>query len=606
MSRDYACRTFDRRTTLQSIPESPCSHSSTSGNRYSFQDRNRRSRVDEGEGDHNHENGENNCFSSSDEGQSPLPTRQLLVLAIISFAEQTALNSIAPYLPHMAATLTSSTSSTSPLIGLYVGIIASAFASAQFLTNFFWGWLSDRIGRKPVILAGAILTAICFVLFGLCRRLWQVIVVQAVMGMVNGNAGLIPACLGEITDRSNQSIAFTYLPVIYGLGAIVGPVLGGALAPNDARGKKFPYLLSNLVVAVLLVAEFLIAAVYLDESLDSARAIHWEGVWRRIKLYFVRVWEVSFAVKPHYSRVNRHGRDCGGHHNDRNGRLQGCWTDSIEGADTASDGSEASSSCTPLFSEERENGEHAFRYGVSRKEIVLIFTTYALFQLSHVSFNSLYPIFSQAPAPLGRGLTPNEIGISLGFAGIATIVFQVFLFGLIRGVMGNKTSYQLSLFLLILPFILMPFIGYKSDHGSHIENDKTGKAYFLLAVEVCCILLLKTVATVCGLTSSLLLVGPTFLPARCACQNSKPLTSASQITNSVPTHSSLGFLNGLAQTLSAGGRGIGPLLSGGLFSLASKMEIGAFLAFGVFAAVAFIAFLLSLGIRSEVLENDKD
>lgn len=128
----------------------------------------------------------------------------MAVLAIIALAEQTALNSISPYLPDMASTFPEVKQSQ---VGVYVGSIASAFALAQFSTNYFWGWLSDRIGRKPVILLGTFLTAMCFVAFGFCKNLAQAIVVQALMGVVNGNQGLVSTCLGEITDRSNQSQA---------------------------------------------------------------------------------------------------------------------------------------------------------------------------------------------------------------------------------------------------------------------------------------------------------------------------------------------------------------------------------------------------------------
>lgn len=62
--------------------------------------------------------------------------------------------------------------------GLYVGLIASSFALAQFTTNFFWGWLSDRIGRKPVIMLSTLLTAASFVGFGFSRTLWQAILAQ--------------------------------------------------------------------------------------------------------------------------------------------------------------------------------------------------------------------------------------------------------------------------------------------------------------------------------------------------------------------------------------------------------------------------------------------
>jgi hypothetical protein len=76
-------------------------------------------------------------------GNSSYPKRQLIILAIISLAEQTALNSISPYLPQMAGTFPEVEEGR---VGLYVGIIASSFAAAQFATNVFWGRLSDRIG----------------------------------------------------------------------------------------------------------------------------------------------------------------------------------------------------------------------------------------------------------------------------------------------------------------------------------------------------------------------------------------------------------------------------------------------------------------------------
>ena len=65
----------------------------------------------------------------------------------------------------------------------------------------------------------------------------------------------------------------------------------------------------------------------------------------------------------------------------------------------------------------------------------------------------------------------------------------------------------------------------------------------------------------------------------------------------------MGTLNGLAQTLSAAGRAAGPFLSGGLFSLSTKVQPkGEALAFGIFGGIAFIGFLGSFGIRSEGLE----
>lgn len=78
-----------------------------------------------------------------------------------------------------------------------------------------------------------------------------------------------------------------------------------------------------------------------------------------------------------------------------------------------------------------------------------------------------------------------------------------------------------------------------------------------------------------------------------------------QLTNSASNHSILGTLNGLAQTLSAAGRAAGPFLAGGLFSLSTHVEPkGEAVAFSVFGGVAFVGFLLSLGIRGENLEAE--
>ena|ERR1700761_1726915 len=78
-----------------------------------------------------------------------------------------------------------------------------------------------------------------------------------------------------------------------------------------------------------------------------------------------------------------------------------------------------------------------------------------------------------------------------------------------------------------------------------------------------------------------------------------------KITNSAANHAVLGRLNGLAQTLSAAGRAIGPFVSGGLFSAASRVSVkGEALPFGVFMAIALVGFGLSWGIRDECLEAE--
>ena len=407
--------------------------------------------------------------------ESPLPKKQLVILAVIALAEQTAFNSISPYLPEMASTFPEVSSGQ---VGLFVGLIASAFALAQFTTNFLWGLLSDRIGRKPIILIGTILSAGCFLAFGFCRTLWQAILVQIILGLVNGNQGVVSTCLGEITDRSNQSKAFTYLPVVYGIGAITGPAVGGLLVLKDnpfrpGQPNPFPYLLPNVFAAVILIVDLVLTMIFLEESLEGAKDLPPLG--QRMQSLFSWFWQFTGSShRPTYLRRHSPSKD----------------------DDEADD--EASQTSIPTLLP-HTSGNQLKRANVFHRDTVLLLLTYFIFQLSNIAYNSLYPIFGQAAEPTGRNLSTQEIGLSLAFAGIITIAFQVGMYGKIRERIGNKSSYRTSIALFVVAFLLMPWVGYEDQSGF-------GNGRVWLWIELGVVLVIKTVGAVGGLTSALLLV----------------------------------------------------------------------------------------------------
>lgn len=417
------------------------------------------------------------------------------MLAVIALAEQTALNSISPYLPDMTSRFPEVQEGQ---VGLYVGLIASSFALAQFATNFFWGWLSDRIGRKPIILLGTALTAACFVAFGFCRTLWQAVLVQALMGLVNGNQGVVSTCLGEITDKSNQSEAFTYLPVVYGIGGITGPVIGGLLVmehlPFHKEPYPYPYLPPNLFSASILVIDLIISMLWLEESLEEARNLPPLG--ERISSIFAWLWQFSSAPRPTYTRrASRRRR--------RRSSGSQTLTDGSTGAE-GSQGSQRDDAPPTLFPD--VTGETLTKKEIFNRNTILLLLTFLIFQLANISYNSLYPIFAEASPPIGRNLTPEEIGLSLGFAGVVTIIFQVGFYGKLREKIGNKVTYRVSLAAFVIAFILTPFVGYKHEDGVGM-----GKGKEWLWVQLGFVLIVKTVAAVGGLTSALLLVRRSFL-----------------------------------------------------------------------------------------------
>jgi MFS family permease len=438
-----------------------------------------------------HQNG-----GESDTGteQTELPKKQLAMLAVIALCEQTALNSIGPYLPEMTSSFPEVESSQ---VGVYVGTIASSFAFAQLMTNFFWGWISDHIGRKPVILLGASLTAGCFVAFGFCRTLAQAIIVQALMGLVNGNQGVISTCLGEITDRSNQSKAFVYLPVVYGIGAITGPALGGMFVFKDNPFKKgqknpYPYLFPNLFSALILTAEVVLTSIFLKESLEESKDI--PPLKKRIDNLFVWIWQfIGGAHRPTYLRrsfFHRHSRHLAAV--ETNPHSHGSAADSESESQSLLSGDEASST----------SSQHLMRQKIFTRNTLLLLGTYLVFQLSNISFYTLYPVFAYTPAPIGRDISHEALGFSLSFAGIVTMVFQVAIFGKLKEKMGNKRTYRAGLFLFFVSMILMPWVGYRDSKAPF----GLGSGSLWMWLEIGTLLLVKTVAAVGGLSSALLLV----------------------------------------------------------------------------------------------------
>lgn len=429
---------------------------------------------------------------------TPLPIRQLALLALLSICEQTALNSIGPYLPTM---IDSFPEIPDGQVGLYVGLLASAFALAQLMTNFLWGYLSDHVGRKPTMLLGTAMLAGCFAFFGFCQRYWQVLVVHVAMGLLNGNAAVVPTVLGEVTDRSNQSRAFTWLPVMYSIGGITGPAVGGLLV-GKMGGQRYPFVGPNVMSAALLAAAVVVLGVWFEETLEDVDSRH------------------SMAGLGWLQKLC----SCSGRGKGKGGPWRS-WQGSHQRDEASEQGSydeqgDAGEEQALLHASDMDSDEHA-RAGEDTKDAqpqarrsalrqllnwttISILLTYLIFQVANISFNSLYPIFASAPPPTGRDLGPETIGLSMSLAGVVTIFFQVSLFEPIKARLGNLGTFRLSLLGLALCMCLIPWVGYKDADGG------SGRTWLLGELGV--ILVLKNLSAVGGLSCVLLLVSATVSP----------------------------------------------------------------------------------------------
>lgn len=460
------------------------------------------------------ESGSDDASDTDPSQQTPLPLRQLGLLAFLSLAEQTALNSISPYLPQMVESFPNVSPSQ---IGLYVGVLASAFALAQLSTNLLWGYLSDIVGRKPTMVLGTFMLMCCFVAFGFCKTYWQIIVVHVAMGMLNGNAAVVPTVLGEVTDRSNQSRAFTWLPVIYSLGSITGPALGGLLVGKMT--EEFPYMAPNLISAALLLLSTVAVGIWFEETLESLEGIEQERFSEWVARLWSRIWKPS-KPKPRNSWSSRWPR--------AGSRPPSPSVDEDDEDDEEEDDRARESSRLLNHDRDRTSGRrvmdgHADADGaeddkdsqgstwrdILTRNTTLVLVTYLIFQLANISFNGLYPIFAAAKPPTGRALSPGMIGVTLSVAGLATIVFQAFLFQHFKTHLGNLGTYRIALIGLAASMALMPFVGYR-DGDAPLG---IGSAQAWLYSELAVVLIIKNICAVGGLSSVMLLVRIPCTPA---------------------------------------------------------------------------------------------
>jgi multidrug resistance protein len=159
-----------------------------------------------------------------------------------------------------------------PLLPLYAerfgaGPVAAAWLLAiyslmQFLFAPWWGRLSDRVGRRPVLLVGIAGAALSYLGFGLAGSLTWLFVARAVNGLMGANVGVAQAYIADVTPPQDRAKGMGMIGAAFGLGFIFGPAIGGFLS---RWGTHAPFL----GAAALAAANFVLAWFRLPESLPA-------------------------------------------------------------------------------------------------------------------------------------------------------------------------------------------------------------------------------------------------------------------------------------------------------------------------------------------------
>lgn len=155
-----------------------------------------------------------------------------------------------------------------------VGQLMAVYSLMQFIFSPVWGRISDRFGRRPVILISVLGAAIAHTGFAFAQSLWMLYVARIFAGICGANIATAMAYIADVTPRHERSKSMGLIGAAFGLGFILGPVLGGLGGIiGDRLGSTPPLGMSfgALIAGVLCLLNFLIAFKNLRESLPQEK-----------------------------------------------------------------------------------------------------------------------------------------------------------------------------------------------------------------------------------------------------------------------------------------------------------------------------------------------
>jgi DHA1 family tetracycline resistance protein-like MFS transporter len=187
----------------------------------------------------------------------PLP---LLFILITVALDAIGIGLIFPVMPDLIREVSATTLSEAAVWG---GILATSFAVMQFLFGPVLGALSDRFGRRPVLLVSLALMMADYLVMAVAASIWLLLALRVVSGIAAATYSTAAAYIADITPPDQRGKRFGLIGACFGVGFVLGPVIGGLLAGIDTRA---PFL----VAAGLAGANLIFGLIVLPETVTDA------------------------------------------------------------------------------------------------------------------------------------------------------------------------------------------------------------------------------------------------------------------------------------------------------------------------------------------------
>ncbi|MBL8203552.1 MAG: MFS transporter [Blastocatellia bacterium] len=209
----------------------------------------------------------------------------LLLIFITILIDLIGFGMVVPLLPFYAQELAPHYSQET--VNVLIGVIVGAYSFAQFFFTPLLGRLSDRVGRRPVLLVSVFCTGLAFLALGWANSLWMLLAARLFDGATGGNVSTAQAYIADVTTPENRAKGMGLIGAGFGLGFILGPGLGGLLSSYSIHAPFF-------FAAALAFTNSILIYFFLPESLKEKRptslnlADHFRDVGRALSNSAIR------------------------------------------------------------------------------------------------------------------------------------------------------------------------------------------------------------------------------------------------------------------------------------------------------------------------------
>jgi DHA1 family multidrug resistance protein-like MFS transporter len=220
--------------------------------------------------------------------------RNLAILFVTLVIMMMGFGIIIPILPDLVVTFGGT--------GLEMGGLMAIFSAMQFLFSPMWGSLSDRFGRKPILILGVFGNAVSMLALGLSTQLWMLFASRGLAGVLS--SATLPTAMAYIsdsTDKKSRGGGMGVIGAAMGLGMVLGPGAGGLLS---AISLQAPFYFAAILSLVAMLAIWL----FLPESLEAEKReisvklqgpqlqAMWKSLFGPLAFLFVSAFMISFAM----------------------------------------------------------------------------------------------------------------------------------------------------------------------------------------------------------------------------------------------------------------------------------------------------------------------